>query len=93
MARGRGDDDRRDVIAVNKTAVEFPVEHKNEFVLRVGSGNSPQRFMREPADALEFIFQQQAGVDGYEQISSEFIVQSSKTSKALVTLQRFFFTG
>src|SRR6185295_131013 len=74
MAGRRGDDNGSDVIAVNKFVIEFTVEQKNKLVLRVSGGDPLQRFMGKPADAFRFIFQKQAGVDGYEQVGYEFEV-------------------
>ena len=69
MTGGRGDDDRSDVAAVNKTFIKFPVEQKNKFMFRIRSSYSPQRFISKPSYAFEFIFEEQACVDGYEQFA------------------------
>ncbi len=58
--------------------MEFPVEEKKELVLGMLRCDALQRFVGEPADAFEFVFDEEAGVDGDLQRSVSFAQRTER---------------
>lgn len=62
MPGGREEHDTFHIVRVDELLVESPIEQEQELVLRMRLYDARKRFMREPADALQFVGQQEAGV-------------------------------
>lgn len=65
MPCGRKKDYRLYIIAKNEFVIVWPVEKKIKIDFRVGLCNSFQRFISKQPDALQLVFDQETGINGY----------------------------
>ena len=72
----RHNGNRRYVAGKNKFIVPFAVENKEKLVFLMGCTDAFKRLVRKPANALELIFNEQAGINSNSQFISFLMVRN-----------------